>query len=97
MMPKKSSPGHFSILYFASAVSYTRKSIEEIPAPLTIADLLNHLEERYPGMKEKVLTSCLLTVNLEYVDIDEDGSDATSSVTIKEGDEVAVIPPVSSG
>lgn len=50
----------------------------------------------YPGIQDKVLSSCAMTVNLEYVDLDED--DATDSAReIKDGDEVAIIPPVSSG
>jgi len=39
-----------------------------------------------------VLDSCALTVNLEYVDLDD-----LEEEMIKEGDEVAIIPPVSSG
>ena len=47
-------------------------------------------------MKDKVLSSCAVTVNLTYIDIDgEDAPDA--GLVIKEGDEVAIIPPVSSG
>lgn len=95
-MPKKASPGHFSVLYFASAASFTRKSSEEVPAPLTVADLYNHLEGKYTGIGEKVLTSSLLTINLQYVDTEEDGP-GTPSKMINEGDEVAIIPPVSSG
>lgn len=95
-MPKQASPGHFSVLYFASAASFTRKSSDEIPAPLTVADLYNHLEGKYPGIREEVLTSSLLTINLQYVDTEEDGLD-TPSKMINEGDEVAIIPPVSSG
>ncbi len=61
---------------------------------MTLAELFNHLEKSYPGIGEKVLTSCLFTVNLDYVDVNED---AMKSTVIKEGDEVAIIPPVSSG
>lgn len=97
MMPKKASPGQFSILYFASAATFTRKSSEELPAPLSVADLFNHLENKYPGIKETILSSCLLTINLEYVDVGENNSSGISSAMINEGDEVALIPPVSSG
>ncbi|TVY32227.1 Molybdopterin synthase sulfur carrier subunit [Lachnellula subtilissima] len=84
-MPTLKAPaGHFTILYFASASSYTSKNNE----------LFDTLEEKYNGMKAKVLASCLVTVNLEYVDIPED---CASEPVIKEGDEVAIIPPVSSG
>jgi len=45
-------------------------------------------------MKAKVLESCLVTINLEYVDMPENGD---KGQVINEGDEVAIIPPVSSG
>lgn len=88
------TPGQFSLLYFASAATYTRKSSEALPAPMTLGDLYQHLETSYPGIQEKILTSCLFTINLDYVDADEE---AMKSTLIKEGDEVAIIPPVSSG
>jgi molybdopterin converting factor small subunit len=88
--------GHFSILYFAAASTFTAKPKEHLPAPLEARNLFSQLEERYPGITGKVLSSCAVTVNLEYVDLDSDGSDQMSLV-IKEGDEVAIIPPVSSG
>lgn len=52
----------------------------------------------YTGIKSSVLDSCLVTVNLEYVDVegDEDGQKKEDFV-IQAGDEVAIIPPVSSG
>lgn len=94
MGTSKASPGHFTILYFASASSYTSKDSEALRAPLPLAKLFETLDEKYGGMKTKVLESCLVTVNLEYVDIPENGADGP---IINEGDEVAIIPPVSSG
>ncbi|KAL8735314.1 MAG: hypothetical protein Q9166_000859 [cf. Caloplaca sp. 2 TL-2023] len=82
--------GQFSILYFAFAATYTTKASEELPAPMTLGDLYKCLEKSYPGIGAKVLTSCLLTINLDYVDTDED---AMESTVINEGDEVAIIPP----
>jgi len=93
MGSSKAPPGHFTILYFASASSYTSKDSEYLPAPLPLAKLFETLDEKYGGMKAKVLESCLVTVNLEYVDIPENGEGPTINV----GDEVAIIPPVSSG
>ncbi|CAI6334686.1 unnamed protein product [Periconia digitata] len=90
--------GCFSILYFAAASTFTSKASEFLPAPLDARSLFTTLEERYPGITAKVLSSCAVTVNLEYVDMDanaDDGGDV--SCVIKEGDEVAIIPPVSSG
>lgn len=46
----------------------------------------------YPDINTKILHSCALTVNLEYIDMDAD-----AGMLINEGDEVAIIPPVSSG
>jgi len=87
--------GFFTILYFASASSYTSKDTEMLAAPLPVAKLFDILDEKYKGMKAKVLESCLLTINLEYVDIPSDGS--STELVIQAGDEVAIIPPVSSG
>jgi molybdopterin converting factor small subunit len=98
--PSTSTPT-FTILYFATASSYTTVSSEELPAPLPLVKLFPTLESRYPGITIKVLKSCAVTVNLEYVDMDdssESKSDTTSEeFLIKPGDEVGIIPPVSSG
>lgn len=92
MTGKKAAPGHFTLLYFAAAASFTGKASEQLKAPLPLSKLFDDLETLYTGIKERVLTSCAVTVNLDYVDMD-----SCESVTIKEGDEVAIIPPVSSG
>jgi molybdopterin converting factor small subunit len=94
----KAPAGHFSILYFAAASTFTGKMAEHVPAPLQACDLFAELERRYPGINDKVLSSCAVTINLEYVDMGEDGDDtAPTDQKIQEGDEVAIIPPVSSG
>ncbi|KAF8420527.1 molybdopterin synthase small subunit CnxG [Tirmania nivea] len=89
----------FTILYFAACSSYTSRSSESLPAPLPISKLYSVLEEKYTGITEKVLGSCLVTVNFEYVDITGGGghSETEEEVVIQPGDEVAIIPPVSSG
>jgi len=92
----KAPEGHFNVLYFASASSYTSKNHESLPAPLPIGKLFQALEERHKGIRSRVLDSCLVTVNLEYVDVPSDSEDS-SSIVIQAGDEVAIIPPVSSG
>jgi len=89
----KAPAGSFTLLYFAAASSFTKKQDEYFAAPVSVSGLFDELESRYPGIKDKVLSSSALTVNLDYVDVD-DGSDKTM---IEEGDEVAIIPPVSSG
>lgn len=92
----KAAVGHFSILYFAAASTFTGKAGEDIVAPIKARDLFAVLEQRYPGITAKVLSSCAITVNLEYVDVGEDDAEDAER-EIKEGDEVAIIPPVSSG
>ena len=82
------------MLYFAAAKSYTRKQSDFFEAPMAINKLYDHLEKLYPGIKMKVLDSCALTVNEEYVD--SNASDSNMGA-LSEGDEVAIIPPVSSG
>ncbi|OJD09485.1 hypothetical protein ACJ73_10277 [Blastomyces percursus] len=110
------SPSTFQIYYFSTASAYTKKQTESLPAPLPLPKLFDLLESRYPGIKEKVLVSCAVSVGLEYVDVDGDG-DGDGDVTkadgeegggggeqqdkevrmIAPGEEVAIIPPVSSG
>ena len=100
-MSSKLSSGHFRLLYFASAATFTRKDSDDFRAPLPVKDLFSLLEDTYPGMLKAVLMSAAVTINLEYVDIDDSKRKLTSSqssnTTIQEGDEVAIIPPVSSG
>lgn len=92
MSAPKAPAGHFTILYFAAASSLTKREHEHLPAPLRTCALYDELEKRYPGITEKVLSSSALTVNLDYVDVEDAGES-----TINERDEVAIIPPVSSG
>ena len=95
--PKPPS-GHFNLLYFASASTFTGKQYEALPAPLPLRKLFATLEERYTGIKPKVLGSSLVTINLNYVDVPGDSNEGGADETvIQEGDEVAIIPPVSSG
>ncbi|KAK4691549.1 molybdopterin synthase sulfur carrier subunit, partial [Lecanoromycetidae sp. Uapishka_2] len=102
MTSGKPPAGHFRLLYFASASSFTRKSLDDFPAPMPIEELFGLLEKRYPGMTEAILSSSAVTLNLDYIDIerDEESVEPVSgpkTTTINEGDEVAIIPPVSSG
>lgn len=101
-MAAKPPQGHFNILYFASAGSYTSKNVEALPAPLPLRKLFGTLEERYQGIQASVLDHCLVTINLTYVDVPADDEAAAAGqgaeeIVIQEGDEVAIIPPVSSG
>ncbi|MCJ1337274.1 hypothetical protein MMC09_002556 [Bachmanniomyces sp. S44760] len=91
------------MLYFASAATFTKKDSEYLPAPLPTSKLFGVLEARYPGFERKVLSSCAVTINMNYVDVKEGndtdvvGQKGDDSLIINVGDEVAIIPPVSSG
>lgn len=91
-MPKPPQ-GHFNVLFFAGASSYTGRDSVALPAPLALGRLFDELEAMFPGVKAKILDSCGVTLNLEYVDVSGDCED----MVIREADEVAIIPPVSSG
>ncbi|KAI0390964.1 molybdopterin synthase sulfur carrier subunit [Xylariaceae sp. FL0594] len=93
----KAPKGHFTLLYFASASSFTGLDHEPLPAPLPVDRLFDVLEDRHPGIRDKILSSCLVTVNLDYVDLSSSSSSSENILVIQEGDEVAIIPPVSSG
>ena len=95
-MASKPPKGYFHILYFAAAGSYTSKQVEALPAPLPLSKLFATLEARYEGITASVLDNSLVTVNLAYVDMPS-GEEGGEDVVIQEGDEVAIIPPVSSG
>ena len=86
----------FTLLLFASASTYAG-DIEslQLSAPLPLSGLFAELEERFPGIRKRVLYSCAVSVNLEYVDVPAD--DETGGFVIQAGDEVGIIPPVSSG
>lgn len=90
------STGQCTVLYFAGASSFTGKESEAFPAPMPLGKLFAELEARYPGIRPQILDSCLVTVNLDYVDVPKDGDEA-GGVVIQAADEVALIPPVSSG
>lgn len=98
-MTGKCPAGHFRLLYFASAASFTGKSADDFPAPLPVADLFGLVEKKHPGIKEAVLSTAAITVNLDYIDVADgpQGLEDSKGRIINEGDEVAIIPPVSSG
>lgn len=58
----------------------------EWEGPLTVAVLRKRLEDLYPALRQ--LTTLAIAVNTEY---------AGPDTPIREGDEVALIPPVSGG
>ncbi|CAH0001086.1 unnamed protein product [Clonostachys byssicola] len=88
---------YFDILYFAGASSITGKEREQLHAPLPLGQLFAQLESKYPGIKTQILDSCLVTINLDYIDVPAETSAEGEGLVIQPGDEVAIIPPVSSG
>jgi len=88
------SQRHITVLYFAGASTATKKTTEQIPVPetgLTLSSLSNLLISQYANTDlEKVLRSSQWSIDAEMVD-------DPNSVTLRGGEEVAVIPPVSGG
>lgn len=85
---------HMSIkvLFFASAREAAGVSEIDVPLPSDTNDLRKLLAEMYPGLKSLVLDedSITLALNEEYVE-------AGSAPSLKAGDTVALIPPISGG
>ena len=77
-----------NVLAFGIVKEIFNASCVDIPIgeALTVSEFKKNLEEKYPRLKE--LGSFMIAVNNEYASMD---------VVIKEGDEVAIIPPVSGG
>ncbi len=77
------------IRFFASVRDIVGKAEMDLDLPggSSAGDLLDQLTERYPRL-QGLAPSLLLSVNREYAD---------SHHPLREGDEVALIPPVSGG
>lgn len=58
----------------------------EVPDTSTVGEILTILKAQYPALSS--LPSCLLAVNNVYAD---------NTVPLNDGDELALIPPVSGG
>ena len=97
MSAPRAPAGQFTVLYWASSGSYTHKQYDFFPGPLLLSQVPDLLEAQYPGIKEKVLGSCMLTVNLDYVDIEEEAAKGGQGLMVQPGDDLAIIPPVSAG
>jgi len=78
-------------LFFAKSGEVTGVSEKEyqLKEEADTKDLLQKVVEEYPGL-EQVLTTAILSINLEY-------TAREPPTQLKEGDEVAIIPPISGG
>ena len=65
----------------------TSETTVDLPEYSTVADLLAAIESRYPGLSASV-SHTMIAVNTEYVE---------ETHPLRDGDEVALIPPVSGG
>jgi len=82
------------VLYFAKArevagVAEETVQLQEGNACAHSEALVQGIVQRHPGLSS-VLQTCVLAINQEYVQLKE-------RVALKQGDEVAVIPPLSGG
>jgi molybdopterin converting factor subunit 1 len=80
-----------NVLYFAISREVVGKSQEELQLEdgATTHKLLEQLLGAYPGL-QSVMKACVFAVNQEYVA-------PSQALTLKDGDEVAIIPPLSGG
>ncbi|KAM9306847.1 molybdopterin synthase sulfur carrier subunit isoform 4-T5 [Pholidichthys leucotaenia] len=82
-----------SVLYFAKSVELTGVKEEElvaIPTPISSRDLWQLLLQRHVRLGE-LQDRVVLAVRQQYVAIGD------QVVTLRDGDEVAVVPPLSGG
>lgn len=75
------------VLYFAAAKERTERSEEDFDFLGPVENLLSELQARHPRLKE-ILPFCRIAVNQEF---------KSNDAAIRDGDEVALIPPVAGG
>jgi molybdopterin synthase catalytic subunit len=77
------------VLYFANFRDHVGNKEEEIELPdgATVSNLFSKIEELHPSLSEGLPTA-VVAVNREFAFADE---------SIKDGDEIAIFPPVSGG
>jgi molybdopterin converting factor subunit 1 len=77
-----------SVLFFGQVLQVTGVSMKEFDyfGGMTCETLLTLIAKEYPKTTE-ILKSCMVAVNMEY----------QSNIELCDGDQVAIIPPVSGG
>jgi MoaE-MoaD fusion protein len=77
------------VLFFGQLKDLTGRSSESLPLAerATLSDVLQHYADKFPDIR-KLSSSLALSINREY---------ATQDAPLKDGDEVALLPPVSGG
>src|SRR5712671_6679816 len=77
------------VLFFGQLKDLTGLSSESLPLadPSTVHDVLQHYTSKFPAIG-KLSSSLALSINQEY---------ASSDAPLRDGDEVALLPPVSGG
>lgn len=85
------------VLYFAKARELATISSETLTLlkGTVISTLVAEVVRLHPGLKPLEL-SCAIAVNLEYIPREEDGA-IKEDEALEDGDEIAIIPPVSGG
>lgn len=83
--------------YWAALKDLTKQNEQciYVPANTPVNQFLSYLLQQQPLLAtdqgQKILKTCACAINLEYVDLINDTHD------MKDGDQVALIPPVSGG
>lgn len=77
----------------------TTKGSPRKPSGLSVAELFAWISLTYGESAAGLLASCAVSINMEYLEDEEAGNagEPSRAEVIHVGDEVALIPPVSSG
>ena len=80
-----------TVLLFAKARELVGSSsvTTSVPASIRYSELLSHLEAEFPGL-QRLGRTFVLSLNENYIDQEEE-------LVLTNGDEIAVIPPISGG